>query len=174
MSVDGADKLCKQFDRMAESSSKNLCASVMRAGKFVQGNAKMLVPVGESGNLREKIFTKTENGDGFAKSEIYTDEKYGPFVELGTGPKGAGNHGGISPNISPAYTMSPWWIHESQIDKELAEKYHWFYIETKEGRFYQCTGQPAQPYLYPALANNRDAVADMIKTGTMKGIKESL
>lgn len=171
MSVEGTDKLCGQLDKMAKS--KGLYNSVFQAGKFVQANAKLLAPV-ESGNLQQRIFTKTEQSEGFIESTIYTNEEYGPYVELGTGQKGNENHSGISPNVSPVYTSSPWWIHESQIDKELAEKYHWFYIDTKDGRFYQCTGQPAQPFLYPAIANNREIIKKIIQTGTMKGIKESL
>ena len=72
----------------------------------------------------------------------------------------------ISPNISPAYTQSPWWIHEGsgadEIDRATAEHYHFPYIETKDGRFYQCTGQPAQPFLYPALKNNEDRITEII------------
>ena len=78
---------------------------------------------------------------------VYTNKAYAMYVEMGTGPKGAANHAGISPVASPAYTMSPWWIHESQVDKEAAEEYHWFYLDTPDGRFYQCTGQSAQPFM---------------------------
>ena len=88
----------------------------------------------------------------------YTNKAYAGYVEMGTGPKGEANHSGISPVVNPSYTQNPWWIHESQIDKGLAERYHWFYIETEDGRFYQCTGQPAQPFMYPALKNNEDRV----------------
>ena len=56
-------------------------------------------------------------------------------MELGTGPKGAQEHSGISPNVTPSYVNSPWWIHESQIDIDLAEKYNWFSIDTKDGKF---------------------------------------
>lgn len=173
MSVDGTDKLCRQLDRMSEA--KGLYDSVAAAGKFVQANAKLNAGhFTDTGNLRERIFTKQENLENISRSTIYTNEEYGPYVELGTGPKGNENHKGISPHVAPVYTMSPWWIHESQIDKRVAEKYKWFYIDTKDGRFYQCTGQPAKPFMYPAIANNREIIKKMIQTGIMKGIKESL
>ena len=100
----------------------------------------------------------------------YTNKAYAGYVEMGTGPKGEANHSGISPVVNPSYSQNPWWIHESQIDKGLAERYHWFYIETEDGRFYQCTGQPAQPFMYPALKNNEDRVV----TNMEKALKREL
>lgn len=79
-------------------------------------------------------------------------------MEFGTGPRGREDHAGISPNVSPSYTQKPWWIHESQIDARTAEKYGWFHIDTPEGRFYQCSGQAAQPFMYPALKNNEQKI----------------
>ena len=95
-------------------------------------------------------------------------------MELGTGPKGAQEHSGISPNVTPSYVNSPWWIHESQIDIDLAEKYNWFSIDTKDGKFYQITGQPAQPFLYPAFANNKEKIDHLIKLETMNGAKNAI
>ena len=97
----------------------------------------------------------------------YTDKKYGPYVEFGTGLKGQANHEGISPDATPVYTQSPWWIHEgsgwNEVDRETAEKCGWFYIDTPEGRFYQCTGQAAQPFMYPALKNNEKQIEQVIR-----------
>ena len=103
---------------------------------------------------------------------VYTNKKYGPYVELGTGPRGEADHAGISPLVTPAYSQSPWWIHESQIDAKIAEKYHWFYIDTPEGRFYQCSGQPAQPFLYPALKNNEERVTRNIANYVAREIRK--
>lgn len=68
-------------------------------------------------------------------------------------------------------SQSPWWIHESQIDKGLAEKYHWFYIDTKDGRFYQCIGQPARPFMYPALKNNEEKITRLIANDIKEQLK---
>ena len=83
-----------------------------------------------------------------------------PYVEFGTGPKGQADHAGISPDVTPVYSQSPWWIHESQVDRTIAERYRWFYIDTPQGRFYQCTGQPAHPFMYPALHDNEDKIME--------------
>ena len=116
---------------------------------------------------RGSIFTVVETEGRNVTGICYTDKKYGPYVEFGTGPKGQENHEGISPDTTPVYTQSPWWIHEgsgpNEVDRATAEKYGWFYIDTPEGRFYQCTGQPAQPFLYPALKNNEKQIEQVIR-----------
>lgn len=95
-------------------------------------------------------------------------------LEFGTGPKGQENHAGISPEITPAYTQNPWWIHESQVDRRVAEKYHWFYMDTPDGRFYLCTGQPAYPFMYPALKDSQDQILEGMKADFSAAIKESI
>lgn len=100
----------------------------------------------------------------------WTNRAYAPYVEFGTGPKGQADHAGISPEVTPVYTQAPWWIHESQIDRRTAEKYRWFYIDTPQGRFYQCTGQPAHPFLYPALHDNEDKILKNMKASFQTNI----
>lgn len=139
-----------------------------QACQFVVGAAKMLCP-GYTGELRNSITYEVEKG-GFLfwkryTGIVYTDKAYAPYVELGTGPKGADDHAGISPEITPSYTLEPWWIHESMIDPGLAEMYHWPAIKTPDGVFYRCSGQAAQPFLYPALADNEATVVAIITKG---------
>ena len=75
---------------------------------------------------------------------------------------------------APAYVQKPWWIHESQVDKETAERYHWFFIDTPEGRFYQCSGQAAQPFLYPALKNNEKRVAKNMENALRRELRKAV
>lgn len=166
MSID-ASKLIRKLDNMSDI---DLRRGVGRAIKTVQGEAKLLCP-GDTGELRQSIMTTVEGTPEHVIGTCFGNKPYTPFVELGTGPRGEQNHEGISPAISPAYTQSPWWIHESQVDKEVAEKYHWFKISTKEGVFYQCTGQPAHPFLYPALKNNEEKVTDQIVASCRKDME---
>lgn len=122
-----------------------------------------------TGELRESIFTDVEDKGDVIRGICFTNKKYAPYVEFGTGPKGQTNHEGISPEVVVAYTQSPWWIHEgsgpgpNEIDRKTAEFYHFPCIETPQGRFYQCTGQPAQPFMYPALKNNEDEIIRIVK-----------
>lgn len=139
------------------------------AAQYVQGAARLLAPA-DSGYLRNSISLDVETTDTGLSAKVYTNLQYAPYVEFGTGPKGAANHDGISPNITPAYTMEPWWIHESQIDPAVAQRYHWFYIDTEDGRFYRCDGQAAQPFMYPALHDNIKTVVEILDDGIKNAI----
>lgn len=155
----GFKSLEKKFDNL---SDVNLKKPVGQAISMVQGAAKEKCR-SVSGELRSSIYTSVaEVGDGVVRGTCYTNKEYAPYVEFGTGQKGQANHNGISPDVAVAYSQSPWWIHESQIDKEMAERYHFFYIDTPNGRFYQSSGQPAQPFMYPALKDNEDDATDIM------------
>lgn len=160
----GMDKLERRLNNMSQVS---LSKGIDRSINLVQETAKSLCPVGD-GELRESIYTSKEQSGDTVIGNCYTNKQYGPYVELGTGPKGQASHEGISPDVTVSYSQSPWWMHESQIDKGIAEKYHWLYVDTPDGRFYQCSGQPAQPYMYPALKNNEESILNIMKEEARK------
>lgn len=141
--------------------------------QFVRAQAVANAPV-SSGELQQSIFAKTENTADGARGMCFTNKKYAPYVEFGTGPSGQKNHANVSPDVPVAYTQHPWWIHEgsgeNEIDRETAEKYGWFHIDTPQGRFYQCSGQAAHPFMYPALANHTDEIEEIYA----KKIREAL
>lgn len=172
--IKGLDKLMKKYGTLAtqvvgQSMKKAVGASI----KMVQGEAKLMCPVND-GELRQSIKTDTEVQENKVIGIAYTNKKHGPYVELGTGPAGEADHAGISPSVSPSYSQSPWWIHESQIDASTAEKYHMFYIDTPEGRFYQSSGQAAQPFMYPALKNNEDRATRNISNYLAREIRKAV
>lgn len=140
----------------------DLRQGITQAISFVQEQAKANCP-SHTGELRGSIFTDVEDQNEVVRGICYTNKAYGPFVEFGTGPKGQAHHDGISPEVAVAYTQSPWWIHESDIGRETAEYYHFPHIDTPQGRFYVCSGQAAQPFLYPALKNNEDKIVEIIR-----------
>ena len=158
--IKGLKELDRKFAAMEDIS---VVKPLAKATSYVQSQAKEYCPVND-GELRNSILLKVHReGEHYAEGSVHTSKKYAGFVEFGAGPKGQESHAGISPNVDVAYSQSPWWIHESQIDHSAAEKYHWFYIDTPDGRFYQCSGQAAQPFLYPALKNNKDTVIGIIR-----------
>lgn len=174
--IEGLDKLMKKYGQLAEQAAGNAMEKAVNAScKMVQGEARMLCPVfqgGGGGELRQSIKTSVERQDSMVVGTVYTNKEYAPYVEFGTGPKGEENHAGISPMVTPSYTQSPWWIHESQVDKAAAEAYHWFYIDTPEGRFYQSNGQAAHPFMYPALKNNEERATRNIANYLAREIKK--
>lgn len=165
--IDGMDHLLKRIEKYERIPIKTY---VGEAISHVQNAAKANCPA-HDGELRESIMTSTFTRDDVIYGVCYTNKEYAPYVEMGTGPKGQKNHSGISPNVAVAYAQSPWWIHESQIDKSIAEKYHWFSIDTPEGKFYQCTGQAAHPFMYPALKDNKEDVTQIIAEDIRRYLK---
>lgn len=67
-----------------ESSRKGL----ERGAKKIQKNAKYLAP-SKSGHLRNSIKTKSETKQDGAEAQVYTSLEYAPYVEFGTGQRGA-------------------------------------------------------------------------------------
>lgn len=154
----GTLDLNKRFDKL---SGVDMESGIRKGISLVQESAKDNCPI-HDGGLRDKIYTEVEENDQVVRGICWPAVEYGMYVEFGTGPKGQENHDGISPDVTVAYTQSPWWIHESQIDRETAEHYHFFHIDTPQGRFYLCTGQAAQPYMYPALKDNENKIVKIV------------
>ena len=171
MSVDGFKKLDQQLKRLSETDMRRAVATAIQT---VRSAAVNNCPV-DTGALRQSIFTEVTEEDGKVIGTCWANAAYAPYVEFGTGPVGQDNHEGISPEYAGiAYSQSPWWLHESQIDQRPAEKYRWFYIDTPKGRFYQCSGQPAHPFMYPALKDNEEQLWKDMKADFYGGFKKTI
>ena len=65
-------------------------------------------------------------------------------------------------------------VFKEKPDQRTAEKYRWFYIDTPKGRFYQCSGQPAHPFMYPALKDNEEQLWKDMKADFYGGFKKTI
>ena len=154
--MQGANELIRKFQRLGgQHASQMILTAVHQGAKFVQAEAKLRAPA-NTGELRQS---------NIAVGEVFVAVEHGIYVELGTGPKGAASHSGISPEVSVFYRSTPWYVHESQIDVGP-------YRFAKKGEFYKMYGQPAQPYLYPALKNNETKVQKVIANYVRRKIEE--
>jgi bacteriophage protein of unknown function (DUF646) len=164
----GADSLIAKCRKLYGAKTNELVGqAVLHAGKtIVQPEAKLRAPANE-GELRNSIRVRLKVNGNKISSEIFTNSDHGSYVELGTGPKGLANHSGISPEVSVSYRSSPWYVHEDQID---VGPYHF----QKMGEFYKMYGQPAQPYLYPALKDNHDRISRSISKYISRKLKEHI
>lgn len=164
----GADSLIAKCRKLYGAKTNELVGqAVLHAGKtIVQPEAKLRAPANE-GELRNSIRVRLKVNGNKISSEIFTNSDHGSYVELGTGPKGLANHSGISPEVSVSYRSSPWYVHEDQIN---VGPYHF----QKMGEFYKMYGQPAQPYLYPALKDNHDRVSRSISKFISRKLKEQI
>lgn len=158
MSLEGFESLMKKLNKLG-NSKETVKRGMDLAVKKVQGDAKDLAPV-DQGQLRNSIHIKVEEKGSEIIGTISTNQKQGVFVEFGTGPKGMAAPKDLPPEIASQlhYRNDMWWIHESQIDPRVAEKYHFIRFETDEGVFYGTYGQEPQPFMYPALKQNQEVI----------------
>ena len=165
----GADSLIAKCRKLA---SKQVGEDIVRRAvsnackNVVQAEAKLRAPANE-GELRNSIKVRVKMEGDRAIGEVFTNSDHGAYVELGTGPKGQASHSGISPDVNVSYRSTPWFVHEDQID---VGKYHF----QKMGEFYKMYGQPAQPYLYPALKDNQERVSNNIANYVNRKLKEQI
>lgn len=169
--IKGLSGLMRKLDALGGNSRQAAKAGVEHAVKLVQGDAKMLCPV-DDGRLRNSIQGTTTDDGTRITGVISTNVEYAPYVEFGTGPVGQASAPELPPEVAGSihYRQTGWWIHESQISPETAEKYKFFKLETKNGTFYYTKGQPAQPFLYPAIRNNEEPIRDLIRGALKKEI----
>ncbi|MDE1692228.1 HK97 gp10 family phage protein [Streptococcus suis] len=151
----GADRLISKLRVLSGQRQTEIMAKAIHnaAKNVVQADAKLRAPVND-GDLRTGIKVRMSQS-GNPRAEVVSTSGHGGFVEFGTGPKGAANHAGISPEVSVSYRSTPWYVHESQIDVGP-------YRFQKVGEFYKMFGQVARPYLYPALKDNEERVTKNI------------
>lgn len=165
----GADRLIAKCRKLASKQVGDdiVRRAVLNACKnIVQAEAKLRAPANE-GELRNSIKVRVKMEGDRVIGEVFTNSDHGAYVELGTGPKGQASHSGISPDVSVSYRSSPWFVHEDQIN---VGPYHF----QKVGEFYKMYGQPAQPYLYPALKDNQERVSSNISKYVSRKLKEQI
>lgn len=99
---------------------------------LVERSAKEKVPV-QTGELRRSITSKVENNGLEVTGTIYTPLEYAPYIEYGTGL--FAEKGG---------RPTPW------------------YYQDDKGEWHTTSGQPPQPYMRPALDENRTTILEIL------------
>lgn len=169
MSVKGVDKLMKQFNKLGNINPV-VEKAIQKECLRVQRSAVMLCPA-NNGELRQSIKVKVDAQASKVTGTVYTNKEYASYVEFGTGPIGEEKHQGISPDISPVYSQNGWWFQGDDIKPQDARKYYWIKSEGAKGTFYYTKGQPAQPFLYPALKKNENIITMNLGAALQVGIK---
>lgn len=78
------------------------------------------------------------------QASALTNVSYAPYVEYGTG---------------------------IYAEKGDGRKDRWCY-QTADGEWHSTLGQPPQPFMRPALYNNKDKIMDILKAEIMEGLKK--
>lgn len=162
--VKGVDALNSKLRAMQKGMPTDVEKTLRTCAEIVRGSAVRLVPVNH-GELRQSIHTTVKKKGKSTLGICYTNKEYAAYVEFGTGPVGKANHDGISPKIHPKYSLTGWGIPASAIDPADAARYHMTPIKVNgEVVYYLTKGQPAQPFLYPALKNNEERIVRRLKS----------
>lgn len=152
MKIEGLDRLYRKIARLHNIDIKPI---IEDATIRVRDEAKMRVPV-DTGELQNGIDYNVDiSAKGFT-GKVFTNKEHGLYVELGTGPKGEASHIGISPEIKPIYSPSGW-----------------VYYDTDKQKFIFTNGQPARPFMYPALHDNREKISKFIQEKVQRKIEEA-
>lgn len=107
-----------------------------KACALVERSAKQKAPKG-NGDLRRSITSKVENQGEEQVGVVYTPLEYAPYVEFGTGL--FAEEGGR--------TDVPWCYQDD------------------EGNWHSTSGMKPQPYMRPALNENREQIKRILREG---------
>ena len=115
---------------------KSMQASFKKACALVEGSAKKKAPK-DNGELSRSITSTVEIKNNEIRGIVYTPLEYAPYVEYGTGL-----------------------FAEGQGRKDVP----WNYQDDK-GEWHSTSGQKPQPFLRPALDENREEIYRTLKEG---------
>lgn len=136
--LQGADELITKLEKFA--NAENIESAIKQSCLLVERDAKEKAPKG-NGELRRSITSKVENSEENIEGVVYTPLFYAPYVEYGTGLFAEGGNG----------------------RKDVP----WSYQDEK-GEWHSTSGMEPQPYLRPALNENRDKILELIKEALPK------
>lgn len=152
MAVNGVQSLMRKFNELG-SMDPIVAKAVKKQAERVRAVALRQCPV-DTGALKGSIYSKVEQDGESTIGTVYTNMKYAAYVEFGTGPVGQANHADISPEVEVSYTQKPW-----------------VYQDDKK-KFHYTKGQPAQPFMYPALKTMEKHVVAGLAADLQAGIKK--
>lgn len=132
---EGLDEILDSLDKLADT--KQLNGTMEQVCALVERDAKQKAPK-DTGALARSIQSKVENNNNSIQGVVFTPLEYAPYVEFGTGLFAE----------SGGRTDVPW-----------------AYRDDKTGELIFTSGQKPQPYMRPAIDNNREKIVRMIKEG---------
>lgn len=121
------------------ADSESYVEGLQKACALVERTAKQKAPK-DNGQLRNSIASKVEQIGGEAVGVVFTPLEYAPYVEFGTGL--FAEDGGR--------TDVPW------------------HYQDDEGNWHTTSGMKPQPFLRPALDENRSKIKQLLKGGKKK------
>lgn len=176
--VRGLGRLKSKLGKVSVSAQKGVEQAVYEITQEVSGRAvgnlsSIKYGSGELvGSVKDEMVTKSS---GEISGHVWTDKKEGLFRELGTGPNGEKSTKDLPPGVTPVYTQKAWFFPVSSSIEDLTALYGIPKIEIQGVEFYRTSGQPARPWLYPALKYVEENMAkDIVKRNVQEAIQKGL
>lgn len=120
-------------------NAEKVASAMGKCCALVERSAKQKAPK-DTGALRNSITSKVNVEDNAVKGVVYTPLEYAPYVEYGTG----------------------------LFAEEGGRKTPWVYEDEKTGEKIFTRGQKPQPYMRPALNENRSKIIETLKGSIRK------
>ena len=118
-------------------NTQKVAAAMGKACALVERAAKEKAPK-NTGELRRSITSKVDTGAGEVTGVVFTPLEYAPYIEYGTGL-----------------------FAENGGRKDVPWNY-----QDDEGNWHKTSGMKPQPYMRPALNENRTEILRILKEGT--------
>lgn len=135
--IEGLEQFTKIIESIADP--KKIEKAMGKACAVIEGEAKKKAPKGTTGELRRSIESKVDVEGKEVTGTVFTPLEYAPYVEYGTGL-----------------------FAESGGRKDVP----WSYQDDK-GEWHSTSGMAPQPFMRPALNENREKVIEIIKEGIL-------
>lgn len=132
--IEGLENVLETLNSLA--NPEELAAAMTKACLVVERSAKQKVPKG-NGELGRSITSEVEvAADGTVIGKVYTPLEYAPYVEYGTG---------LFAEAGDGRKDVPWCYQDD------------------EGEWHSTSGQHPQPFLRPALNENRELIIKLLE-----------
>ena len=152
------------IDRLEKLASlPQMEKAINKATLYVEGEARKNAGKISNGELANSIASRADGLTG----EVFTPLEYAPYVEYGTGLFATGKGGGRK--------EVPWVYVEGQESSGRAKTIHTkesalqavAFLKEKGLDAHMTYGQKPQPYLRPALDENREAILQILGEGLL-------
>lgn len=137
--IQGIEKVIERFDKITDIN--RMRRAVGEACALVEGAAREKAPKGVTGDLRKFMDSKVDVIGNEVIGTVFNPLEYAPYVEFGTGLFAENGNG----------------------RKDVP----WAYEDEKTGELIWTKGNHPQPFLRPALNENREEVKRILKEGLL-------
>lgn len=165
--IKGMNSLMNKLSKLGGNSNEAILAAIQKTVELAKESAEANAPASKgsqadsagSGSLKGSITSEVKTTPTRIEGRVFTKAPHAGFVEFGTGPVGAANHAGISPNVRVSWTTRKYWVYPITIRGKQT--------------FRVTSGQPARPYLYPAAVEHKDTLTRLTRSELLNAIRRT-